>query len=119
MQSTETSTQSDDKYEHKCVIICAWLWNIFFNIYCHKDFVSFQSMSAPAGLMVFPPTVISTAVLTRIPMVSFSGFSSSSLATKGRKTSQGKIRNIKQQHITRRGVEKYNPRLRASLSPVR
>lgn len=36
--------------------------------------------SPPAGLMVFPPTVISTAVLTRIPMVSFSGLRKTSLA---------------------------------------
>lgn len=40
--------------------------------------------SPPAGLMVFPPTVISTAVLTRIPVVSFSELRKTSLALRAK-----------------------------------
>lgn len=44
--------------------------------------------SPPAGLMVFPPTAISTAVLTRIPMVSFSGLRKSSLALRAKQNEE-------------------------------
>lgn len=40
MQSTNMSTQRDKKYKHRRVIIFVLLWNIFFNIYHYKGFIS-------------------------------------------------------------------------------
>lgn len=55
---------------------------------------------SPAGLMVFPPTVISTAVLTRTPMVSFSGFNSSSLALRGKTNRKwGKVARLEMKSL--------------------
>lgn len=63
-----------------------WKWPIFF----YLSSLSVAEVSSPAGLIVFPPTAKFRAVLTRMPMVSFSGFSSSSLATRWK---QEQVRN--------------------------
>lgn len=95
------------------------LWNILtFNVSLSAFCLSLRELNLPAGLMVFPPIAISTAVLTRIPIVSFSGFSRSSLAAKGKqieKQARWGVRNKEPQHHETL-CEIYNPALRASFT---